>query len=683
MLPMVHDINPLVHCLEIIAKKLGVFNKKTFSNLTDVTIDTAGHFQNQLQILLCPLPVIDLETVNNAAFPVLVQLDEINGWRVLIRNKLNRTVFYNPYHKCDEPLTNVVTKRIVKLWQCFPLNSSVQADYSSFFKFAVKFFKMEIIIILLLSLLTACASILLARLPSYLLEHAYQGNLSINIIVIAMLMLNYMIICYINEITINKLTLKILCCAIPTLWSRLVNLDIKYLHNMSSTELAQILFDYESSLLAILPLFLSLLLQLFSAVLLIIYMSYCALWLAFFSFFMCVFVFVIKSLVISRQYDLVAKKIALQGKTANLLSNIFLHVHKIRTANVEPQIYQKWSTACRKIKKYEGKSCKLELGSSTLELIMPVILFAIFYVSLGQRTEGSGYVLLTIMICIGQLSGILQKISSDAVNLLYLLPSLKRVQPLLRAKTEECNQKKWMTDFSGHIQFANIKLAHPASDRFILDDISFKVLPGQFVAFVGGSGAGKSSLFRVLLGFDQPNSGKVIIDGEDITSLALPSLRKHFGVVLQTTTLIPGTIFSNIAANSSLTLAEAWELADQLGLADEIRRMPMQMFTYISDNSGDSISGGQKQKILLARALANKPKILLLDEATSALDNKSQAIIYQYLQKLKITQLVIAHRISTIKNANVIYVLSRGKIIEKGTYQELLSKKSQYLFLNN
>jgi ABC-type bacteriocin/lantibiotic exporter with double-glycine peptidase domain len=178
----------------------------------------------------------------------------------------------------------------------------------------------------------------------------------------------------------------------------------------------------------------------------------------------------------------------------------------------------------------------------------------------------------------------------------------------------------------------------------------------------------------LLLGFDEATAGNILFDNQSISQFNAGELRKQIGVVLQTTNIFPGTLFSNLAAFSGITHERAWELARLVGLDDEINAMPMKMHTYVSDNAGESLSGGQKQKILIARALAAKPRILLLDEATSALDNHSQALIFANLRLLNITRVVIAHRYSTIKDADLIVRLENGRIIDQGSYSDLVSR---------
>ena len=192
---------------------------------------------------------------------------------------------------------------------------------------------------------------------------------------------------------------------------------------------------------------------------------------------------------------------------------------------------------------------------------------------------------------------------------------------------------------------------------------------GQFVAIVGSSGSGKSTLLRCLLGFEILSSGSIYYDGQDMSVLDITAIRRQLGVVLQNGQILPGDIFKNIVGSSGLSIDDAWYAARMCGLEQDIKDMPMGMHTVVM---GGVLSGGQIQRILIARAIVHKPKIIYFDEATSALDNKTQAIVSQSLERLEATRIVIAHRLSTVKNADLIVVLDDGIIKEKGTYEELM-----------
>ena len=208
----------------------------------------------------------------------------------------------------------------------------------------------------------------------------------------------------------------------------------------------------------------------------------------------------------------------------------------------------------------------------------------------------------------------------------------------------------------------------------ILDDVSLKIRPGQYVAITGKTGCGKSTLMRLILGFETPKKGSVYFDGKDLQTIDLRSLRRKIGVVMQNGKLFQGDVFSNITISApQLTMDDAWEAAEMAGMADDIRHMPMGMNTIVSEGGG-GISGGQRQRLMIARAIAPRPKVLMFDEATSALDNLTQKKVSESLDGLKCTRLVIAHRLSTIKQCDRIIVLDKGKIIEDGTYDELIAK---------
>ena len=195
------------------------------------------------------------------------------------------------------------------------------------------------------------------------------------------------------------------------------------------------------------------------------------------------------------------------------------------------------------------------------------------------------------------------------------------------------------------------------------------------MAIVGETGCGKSTLVRLLLGFEKPRKGAVFYDGKDINSLDLRSLRRHIGVVMQNGKLLMGSIFENITISAPwLNMDAAWEAAEAAGLAQDIREMPMGMQTMISEGQG-GISGGQKQRLLIARAIAPKPNVLIFDEATSALDNLTQRKVTEALDSYKCTRIVIAHRLSTIQACDRILLLRGGKIEEDGTYDELLATR--------
>lgn len=248
------------------------------------------------------------------------------------------------------------------------------------------------------------------------------------------------------------------------------------------------------------------------------------------------------------------------------------------------------------------------------------------------------------------------------------------VSPILETVPEISENKRVVTRLSGGIELSNVSFRYEENGPTIIDGLSLKIRPGQYVAIVGSTGCGKSTLMRLMLGFETPQKGAVYYDGMDIASLDLKSLRRKIGTVMQNGKLFQGDVFSNIIISApQLTMDEAWDAARLAGIADDIHAMPMGMHTIISEGSG-GISGGQRQRLMIARAIAPKPRILMFDEATSALDNITQKIVSESLDSLKCTRIVIAHRLSTIRHCDRIIVLDKGKIIEDGTYEELIDR---------
>ena len=265
-------------------------------------------------------------------------------------------------------------------------------------------------------------------------------------------------------------------------------------------------------------------------------------------------------------------------------------------------------------------------------------------------------------------------LSGVALSAARIKPILEIAEPFLNTEPETSDNKEIVTSISGAVELDHISFRYAEGLPLVIDDLSLKVKPGEYVAIVGKTGCGKSTLMRILLGFEKPEKGSVRFDGKDINTLDLPSLRKKIGTVMQDAGLFQGDIYSNIVITApQLDLAAAWEAAEKAGIAEDIRSMPMGMNTIIGEGQG-GISGGQRQRLMIARAIAPKPKLLMFDEATSALDNKTQKQVSEALDAMGCTRIVIAHRLSTIKHCDRILVIDEGHIIEDGTYDELIEK---------
>jgi ABC-type bacteriocin/lantibiotic exporter with double-glycine peptidase domain len=264
-----------------------------------------------------------------------------------------------------------------------------------------------------------------------------------------------------------------------------------------------------------------------------------------------------------------------------------------------------------------------------------------------------------------------------AGELLVAIPRIERLRPIIATAPEIGDDRKSVGDISGTIEFANVSFRYGGNGPRILDDVSLSVGKGEYVAIVGPSGSGKSTLVRLLLGFEKPESGVIFVDGKSLETIDIGLLRRQIGVVLQNSRLASGSIYDNICGAAQLSLDRAWEIARLAGLDRDIEAMPMGMQTLVAEGVS-TLSGGQRQRLLIARALAHRPRLLLMDEATSALDNRTQAAVSESVSRLNVTRLVIAHRLSTVQSADRIVVLDNGRIVQTGGYAELVAQKGLF-----
>ena len=367
-----------------------------------------------------------------------------------------------------------------------------------------------------------------------------------------------------------------------------------------------------------------------------------------------------------RRMELTAKE---SGMTYGLISG----VQKIKLAGAEKRVFAKWLNLY-------AEGAELTYNPPTFIKINAVIstaitLFssiALYYLAARSGIGQSAYFAFTA--AYGMLMGAFMAMSGITLSAAQIQPILEMAEPFLKTEPETTQGKEIVTNLSGGIELNHVSFRYGEDSPWVLNDLSLKIRPGEYVAVVGKTGCGKSTLVRLLLGFEQPEKGAIYYDGRDMNGLDLPSLRRKIGTVMQDAGLFQGDIYSNIVITApQLTMDDAWAAAETAGIADDIRAMPMGMNTIISEGQG-GISGGQKQRIMIARAIAPKPKLLIFDEATSALDNWTQKQVSEALDGMGCTRLVIAHRLSTIRHCDRILVLDGGRIVEDGTYEVLIEK---------
>lgn len=373
------------------------------------------------------------------------------------------------------------------------------------------------------------------------------------------------------------------------------------------------------------------------------------------------------------QTSVTEKQMLEASKESGLVYSLINGISKIKNTGAEKRVFAKWSKQYVENAKYIYQiPTFLKLSSVFTTAISLFGTIAIYYVTLKSNISVSDY--MAFQSAFGIVSGAFVSLSSISQTLSEIKSIFKIVSPVLKTVPEVDVDRRVISELRGGIELSNISFRYTDSMPYVLKNLSLKIRPGQYVAIVGKTGCGKSTLMRILLGFEKPEKGAIYYDGKDISSLDLKSLRRKIGVVLQNGKLFQGDIYSNIVISAPwLTVDDAWKSAEIAGLADDIKQMPMGMHTMISEGGG-GISGGQKQRLMIARAIAPNPRVLMFDEATSALDNITQKKVSESLDKLKCTRIVIAHRLSTIKHCDRIIVLDNGNIVEDGSFDELLNK---------
>ncbi|MGH1518484.1 NHLP bacteriocin export ABC transporter permease/ATPase subunit [Chryseobacterium sp. JK1] len=368
-----------------------------------------------------------------------------------------------------------------------------------------------------------------------------------------------------------------------------------------------------------------------------------------------------------------------QGEIQGFLFEFLSGISKIRITGGERRVFTLWADKFSRLKKLGFSSGSYQNFVETFNASYPLLTNIFFFSFLYYTVLNSDK--MTTMLTVGAFMAFITafnqflndslRLSMALITSLNVVTLYERVKPILEEETESADQSVDPGELAGDIEMNSVSFRYNEDQPLVLNNVTFKIKPGEMVAFVGASGSGKSTIMRLLLGFEHPEVGSIYFDGDSFDSMNKELVRRQIGVVLQNGSLMSGSIYQNIVGNSELTLDDAWEAARMAGMEEDIRQMPMEMHTVISEGAG-TFSGGQRQRLMIARAIVHKPRLLFMDEATSALDNRTQNIVSESLDKLQATRIIIAHRLSTIKNADRIYVMDKGAIVETGTYDELM-----------
>lgn len=373
------------------------------------------------------------------------------------------------------------------------------------------------------------------------------------------------------------------------------------------------------------------------------------------------------------------KKLESGTKSSNTLYQSISGILKIKVSGLENRsLYQ--------FQKYNIDSLEEDIASSKISnvgkafttVMSMVYIGFIYYTVIKKKQELTIGEYTAFNSAYGMFTSAVGQLMNFFLTMAQLIPVMDRIKPIYEQEAEVSDSASMSSRLSGAIEVKHLEFAYDGDEQQVLKGINMSIEPGQFVGIVGPSGCGKSTLLKCLLGFESATRGKVYYDNKDIDTLDKCELRRQMGIVLQDGRLVLGNIFTNIAlASPQMTPSEAEDLLKEVDLYDDVQEMPMGIFTGISDGGG-TISGGQQQRVLIARALANNPRIVLFDEATSALDNVTQQKVCESLEARNMTRVMIAHRLSTVKNCDKIYVMKKGEIVEEGNYDELMDKKGLF-----
>jgi ATP-binding cassette subfamily B protein len=370
------------------------------------------------------------------------------------------------------------------------------------------------------------------------------------------------------------------------------------------------------------------------------------------------------------------------GRSQGYVAEILTGMTTVKAAGAEQRAFQRWfNLFCDQLNSSIRRiylASILDASITILRIVSPLLLLW-----LGVIQVLNGTMQLGTMIALNALAAIfiapLASLASSATQLPIIRSHLERLGDVIEADVEQnILQAQESPRLTGCIQLQDVSFKYDGNSPTVLKDITIDILPGQKVAIVGPTGSGKSTLGKLLLGLYLPTEGEILYDGIPLRSLNYQSVRSQFGVIMQDASIFSGTIRQNIAFNNpDMDMESIIKAARLAAFESDIQQMPMQYETFVAE-SGNALSGGQRQRLAIARALANNPSILLLDEATSALDVITERAIEENLKSLACTQIIIAHRLSTVRDADIILVLDQGRIVESGSHAELLARQGYY-----
>lgn len=366
----------------------------------------------------------------------------------------------------------------------------------------------------------------------------------------------------------------------------------------------------------------------------------------------------------------------LEGKITGVLFQSFKSISKIKSTHTEKRILQRWvSFFNEKMSLFYKTNIYLIAIRALEDFLPPIAMGGLFVITLSKKVEVGEFIFI-FYIFNSFLSGFAELFTAITA-VFVLVPTYRRLKPLIKEQPSYSHTHQDLPSLTGDIVVKNLSFCYDPQGPLVLDNVSLEIRPGQFIGIVGTSGCGKSTFLKLLMGLESPQKGEIYFDHHSLNTRTLQPLRRQIGAVLQSTYLQSGSIIQNLGDFGPITEEEAWQALQWVELDKDVMSWPMKLDTFL-DEDGRNLSLGQRQRVLIAKALIQRPRLLIFDEATSALDERTQSLIQKHLESLSITRIFVAHRLSTLRQADHIYLLDQGQIAEQGSYEILKQQKGLF-----